>query len=195
MSTTSTESVTLTFEQEAVPHLPALYRTALRMTRNEQAAEDLVQDTLERAYRSFDRYEPGTNFHAWLFKILSYTAISTYRRQAARAQTTPLDGMEEFNLYHQTRRVGIEVSDVEASVLDRLGEGAVRDAIDALPPEFRLVIMLADVEGFAYKEIAQIVGIPIGTVMSRLHRSRRLLQAALCEQAYAAGIIKAEARV
>jgi RNA polymerase sigma-70 factor, ECF subfamily len=179
------------FEAEALPHLDALYRTARRLTRNDQAAEDLVQDTLERAYTHYDRFQPGTNMRAWLFRILSNLAISQYRRLSAAPAIESLDDGEEFSLYDQLIEGGDTGSDVEARVLDLLGEESIRSAIEALPIDFRMVVLLADVEGFAYKEIAEILGIPRGTVMSRLFRGRRLLQRSLWDQAQAAGISKA----
>ena len=182
-------SETASFESEALPHLDALYRTALRMTHNEQAAEDLVQDTLERAYSNFARYEPGTNIRAWLFRILSNLAISAYRRRASGPELSSIDEMEDFSLYSQLGAGSSGASDVERGALDNLGQEAIRRAIDELPPDFRMVVLLADVEGFSYKEIAEIVGIPKGTVMSRLFRGRRLLQRTLWDQARAAGIL------
>jgi len=179
------------FESEALPHLDALYRTARRLTRNDQAAEDLVQDALERAYTHYDRFQPGTNMRAWLFRILSNLAISQYRRRSTAPTIESLDEGEEFSLYDQLQAGSDAESDVESRVLDMLGEESIRAAIEALPMEFRMVVLLADVEGFAYKEIAEILGIPRGTVMSRLFRGRRLLQRSLWDQAQAAGISKA----
>jgi RNA polymerase sigma-70 factor, ECF subfamily len=176
------------FESEALPHLDALYRTARRLTRNDQAAEDLVQDALERAYTHYDRFQPGTNMRAWLFRILSNLAISQYRRRSTAPTIESLDEGDEFSLYDQLQASGDAESDVESRVLDMLGEESIRAAIEALPMEFRMVVLLADVEGFAYKEIAEILGIPRGTVMSRLFRGRRLLQRSLWDQAQAAGI-------
>jgi RNA polymerase sigma-70 factor, ECF subfamily len=176
------------FEEEALEHLDALYRTALRMTRNPQDAEDLVQDTLVRAYRFYDRYEPGTNFRAWLFRILTNTYINTYRRRQVRPRESSLEDTEEFFLYNQfagQRTEGID--QVEDTVLDRLGADAIQRAIDRLPPQFRTAVQLADVEGLSYAEIAEATGVAKGTVMSRLFRGRRLLQRALWEQAQMAG--------
>lgn len=171
-------------------HLDALYRTALRMTRNPQDAEDLVQDALVRAYRFYDRYEPGTNFRAWLFKILTNTYINTYRRKQVRPQESSLDDTEEFFLFNQLSRQGgaeAATDNVADSVLDQLGSGAIQVAIDRLPPQFRTTVQLADVEGLSYAEIAEATGVAKGTVMSRLFRGRRLLQRALWEQAEMAG--------
>ena len=176
------------FEDEALKHLDALYRTALRMTRNPSDAEDLVQDALVRAYRFYDRFEPGTNFRAWLFKILTNTYINSYRRKQSRPQESSLDNTEEFFLYNQlSGDEGERVTDVEDTVLDQLGADAIQRAIDQLPPQFRTTVQLSDVEGLSYAEIAEATGVAKGTVMSRLFRGRRLLQRALWDQAQAAG--------
>ena len=176
------------FEEEALKHLDALYRTALRMTRNPSDAEDLVQDALVRAYRFYDRFEPGTNFRAWLFKILTNTYINTYRRKQGRPQESSLEDTEEFFLYNQlSDEAGERVTDVEDTVLDRLGADAIQRAIDQLPPQFRTTVQLSDVEGLSYAEIAEATRVAKGTVMSRLFRGRRLLQRALWDQAQAAG--------
>ncbi len=175
------------FEEEALKHLDALYRTALRMTRNPSDAEDLVQDALVRAYRFYDRFEPGTNFRAWLFKILTNTYINSYRRKQGRPQESSLDDTEDFFLYNQLSDEVGEVPDVENTVLDRLGADAIQRAIDQLPPQFRTTVQLADVEGLSYNEIAEATGVAKGTVMSRLFRGRRQLQRALWDQAQAAG--------
>jgi RNA polymerase sigma-70 factor, ECF subfamily len=176
------------FEEEALKHLDALYRTALRMTRNPSDAEDLVQDALVRAYRFYDRFEPGTNFRAWLFKILTNTYINSYRRKQGRPQESSLDDTEDFFLYNQlSDDSGERVTDVEDTVLDRLGADAIQRAIDQLPPQFRTTVQLSDVEGLSYAEIAEATGVAKGTVMSRLFRGRRLLQRALWDQAQAAG--------
>jgi RNA polymerase sigma-70 factor (ECF subfamily) len=176
------------FEEEALKHLDALYRTALRMTRNPSDAEDLVQDALVRAYRFYDRFEPGTNFRAWLFKILTNTYINSYRRKQGRPQESSLEDTEDFFLYNQlSDGAGERVTDVEDTVLDRLGADAIQRAIDQLPPQFRTTVQLSDVEGLSYAEIAEATGVAKGTVMSRLFRGRRLLQRALWDQAQAAG--------
>ena len=175
------------FEEEALKHLDALYRTALRMTRNPSDAEDLVQDALVRGYRFYDRFEPGTNFRAWLFKILTNTYINTYRRKQGRPPESSLEDTEEFFLYNQLSNDGERVTDVEDTVLDRLGADAIQRAIDGLPPQFRTTVQLSDVEGLSYAEIAEATGVAKGTVMSRLFRGRRQLQRALWDQAQAAG--------
>lgn len=176
------------FEEEALQHLDALYRTALRMTRNPSDAEDLVQDALVRAYRFYDRFEQGTNFRAWLFKILTNTYINTYRRKQGRPQESSLDDTEEFFLYNQlSSDSGERVTDVEDTVLDQLGANSIQRAIDQLPPQFRTTVQLSDVEGLSYAEVAEATGVAKGTVMSRLFRGRRQLQRALWDQAQAAG--------
>jgi RNA polymerase sigma-70 factor (ECF subfamily) len=176
------------FEEEALKHLDALYRTALRMTRNPSDAEDLVQDALVRAYRFYDRFEQGTNFRAWLFKILTNTYINSYRRKQGRPQESSLEDTEEFFLYNQlSGNSGERVTDVEDTVLDTLGADSIQRAIDQLPPQFRTTVQLSDVEGLSYAEIAEATGVAKGTVMSRLFRGRRQLQRALWDQAQAAG--------
>jgi RNA polymerase sigma-70 factor (ECF subfamily) len=175
------------FEEEALKHLDALYRTALRMTRNPSDAEDLVQDALVRAFRFYDRFEPGTNFRAWLFKILTNTYINNYRRKQGRPQESSLEDTEDFFLYNQLSDDGERLTDVEDTVLDRLGADAIQRAIDQLPPQFRTTVQLSDVEGLSYAEVAEATGVAKGTVMSRLFRGRRLLQRALWDQAQAAG--------
>ncbi|MFN0071439.1 MAG: sigma-70 family RNA polymerase sigma factor [Chloroflexota bacterium] len=190
MSLDSVDVSSEQFEREALPHVDALLRTALRMTRNQQSAEDLVQETLIRAYSNFHRYEPGTNIRAWMFKIMTYLSISQYRRQMSAPRTESLDEPTPGGMFRQARDTGMSADDVESRVLGQLGEEQIQDAIDHLGPEIRMVVMLADVEGFAYKEIAEIMGIPVGTVMSRLHRGRRLLQHALWHHAVAAGYVR-----
>src|ERR671930_814349 len=141
MTTTEAANNRDRFEQEALQHLDALYRTALRMTRNPSDAEDLVQDALVRAYRFYDRFEPGTNFRAWLFKILTNPYINSYRRKQNRPQESSLDDAEDFFLYNQlSRDTGDRVTDVEDTVLDRLGAAAIQAAIDQLPPPFRTTV-------------------------------------------------------
>src|SRR5438067_2403490 len=189
----ATQDRTELFEQEALKHLDALYRTALRMTRNPQDAEDLVQETYLRAYRFLDQFQPGTNMRAWLFKILTNNYINSYRKAAAEPKNTSLDDTEDFSLYHQMAREiqsGGLGEDVEAKVLDRFAEQDIREAIENLPEAFRMTVLLADVEGFSYKDIAEITDVSKGTVMSRLFRGRRLLQKALWERARAAGFAR-----
>lgn len=177
------------FTAEVAPHMHMLYRTALHMTHQEQAAEDLLQDTLERAFLNFARYEPGTNIRAWLLRIMSNVRISGFRRVARRPQTSSLDDLEAFSVYGAARADGIATADVESVVLNRIGEEAILHAIDRLPEDFRMVVVLADVEGFSYKEMAAILEVPIGTVTSRLFRGRQQLQRSLWEHARESGIL------
>ena len=171
------------FEAQAMEHLAALYSSAMRMTHNPADAEDLVQETYLKAYRGFKGFEQGTNLKAWLFRILTNTYINMYRAKQRRPEQQELGEVEDLYLYR--RLGGLEAAELGRStedvVLDQLTEGEVHDAVDALPENFRMPVLLADVEGFAYKEIAEILDIPIGTVMSRLHRGRKALQKSLYE--------------
>jgi len=182
------------FETEALSFLDALYRTALRMTRSEAEAEDLVQETYIRAFRFRHQFTPGTNLKAWLFRILTNTFINQYRRKAARPDTTELDDVEESMLYRHMRDVspGSASPDPEAELIDKTLSSEVKDALEALPEKFRTTLLL-DVEGFSYKEIAEVLDIPIGTVMSRLHRGRKFLQKRLYDLARDRGIVAARA--
>lgn len=178
-------------EQAAIEHIDALYRTALRMTRNPSDAEDLVQEAYLRAFRSLHQFTEGTNLRAWLFRILTNTYINDYRRRQRRPTSASLDNIEEFYLYDHLvdSRVQPGSERPEDIVLQRLTVDDVNAAIDELPDDFRQVVLLADVEGFSYREIAEIAGIPVGTVMSRLFRARRRLQRSLYEFAVESGII------
>jgi RNA polymerase sigma-70 factor, ECF subfamily len=182
------------FETEALSFLDALYRTALRMTRSEAEAEDLVQETYIRAFRFQQQFTPGTNLKAWLFRILTNTFINQYRRKAARPETTELDDVEESILYRHMRDVspGSASPDPAAELIDNTLSSEVKDALEALPEKFRTTLLL-DVEGFSYKEIAEMLDIPIGTVMSRLHRGRKFLQKRLYDVARERGIVAARA--
>ena len=183
------------FTDEVSPHLHVLHRTALRLMHDEQAAEDLLQDTLERAFVNFRRYEPGTNIRAWLLRIMNNVRISGYRRASSRPQAGSLETVEEFSLYRAVRVEGFAPEDVESLVLNSIGEEAILRAIDELSEDFRMVVMLADVEGFSYKEMAAILEVPIGTVTSRLYRGRKQLQRALWDQAVDAGVLNARREV
>ena len=179
-----------TFADQAMEHMPSLYSAALRMTRSPADAEDLVQETYLRAYRGFGGFEQGTNLKAWLYRILTNTYINKYRAQKRRPDETELDDVEDFYLYR--RMGGLEEArasrSAEDELMDLLPEAEVKSAVEALPDHFRLPVLLADVEGFSYKEIADILDIPIGTVMSRLHRGRKALQATLYEFASRRGL-------
>jgi RNA polymerase sigma-70 factor (ECF subfamily) len=164
------------FEREAMPYLDSLYNTAYRLARNAQDAEDLVQETYLRAYRSFDRFTPGTNLKAWLFRILKNAFINEYRKRRAAPREEDFAGIEEsFESRVDTDRATPIPNPEEEALARSLDEG-VQGALDALPPDYRIAIVLADLEGFSYKEIAEILEIPIGTVMSRLYRGRKLLE-------------------
>jgi RNA polymerase sigma-70 factor (ECF subfamily) len=180
-----------TFTAQAMEYMPSLYSAALRMTRNAADAEDLVQETYLRAYRGFESFEQGTNLKAWLYRILTNTFINRYRAAQRRPDETDLDEVEDFYLYR--RLGGLEGArasrSAEDELLDVLTESEVREAVESLPEQFRLAVLLADVEGFSYKEIAEILDIPMGTVMSRLHRGRRALQKRLYEFAAARGLV------
>ena len=182
------------FETEALSFIDALYRTGLRMTRSEAEAEDLVQETYIKAFRHRDQFTPGTNLKAWLFRILTNTFINLYRRKAARPETTELDDVDESILYRHMRDVspGSSSPDPEAELINSTLSSEVKEALEALPEKFRTTVLL-DVEGFSYKEIAQMLDIPIGTVMSRLHRGRKYLQKQLYDVARDRGIVAARA--
>ena len=175
-------------EAEALTYLDPLYRTALRLSRNPQDAEDLVQETYLNAFRALDRFEEGTNLRAWLFRILNNAFISQYRRRKRRPSDS-LDEFSDFYLYDHLVEGGVAPApeNPEQEVLSRIGDEAVLRALEELPVEFRQVELLADVEGFSYREIAEVLGIPIGTVMSRLYRARRRLQRLLWREAEQAG--------
>jgi RNA polymerase sigma-70 factor (ECF subfamily) len=179
------------FEKEALSYLDSLYRTALRMTRSEAEAEDLVQETYIRAFRFREQFTPGTNLKAWLFRILTNAFITSYRRRAAQPEFTELDEIEESALYRRMRDTRPEEGDPESALLDRLVDTEVKSALEELPEKFRTVVLL-DVEGFSYKEIADMLEIPIGTVMSRLHRGRKALQRRLYDLARERGIAGAK---
>src|ERR1700752_3302192 len=169
------------FAELAMPFMSALYSAALRMTRNPADAEDLVQETYLRAYRGFGGFQEGTNLKAWLYKILTNTFINSYRAKKRRPDETDLDDVEDLYLY---RRLGglegaVAGRSAEDELLDIYTDDEVKAAIESLPEQFRMAVLLADVEGFSYKEIADILDVPIGTVMSRLHRGRRALQKTL----------------
>ncbi len=176
------------FEREALPLLPNLYSAALRMTRNPADAEDLVQETYLRAFRGFGGFEEGTNLRAWMYRILTNTFINAYRKRQPEPVTVTDEDVEDWYLYDKLGEAGVEAS-AESAVLERLPDEDVQRALEALPDGFRLAVLLADVEGFSYKEIAEIMGIPIGTVMSRLHRGRKALEKALWETVRERGLV------
>ncbi len=179
------------FADEAMPYMSALYSAALRMTRNPSDAEDLVQETYLRAYRGFGGFREGTNLKAWLYKILTNTFINQYRARKRRPAESDLDESEDWALYQ--RIGGLEAVEAnltpEMEVLDVLPDEEVKAALESLPEQFRLAVILCDVEEFSYKEIAEILDVPIGTVMSRIHRGRKLLQKRLWTYAAEHGLL------
>src|SRR6476619_233045 len=179
------------FERDVLPLLPSLYGAAIRMTRDRTDAEDLVQETYLRAFRGFAGFQEGTNLKAWLYRILTNSYINTYRKKQREPQI--VDGPEDVDEWYLYDRLGgrsVEDS-AETAVLDTIPDQAVKDAVESLPERFRLPVLLADVEGFSYKEIAEIMDTPIGTVMSRLHRGRKALEKALWETAKERGFVDA----
>src|SRR5918912_2078099 len=179
------------FSELAMEHMGSLYTAALRMTRNPSDAEDLVQETYLKAYRAFESFQEGTNLKAWLYRILTNTFINSYRAKKRRPEESDIDDVE--NLYLYRRLGGLEGASAgrsaEEEVLDHFTESEIKEALESLPEQFRLAVLLGDVEGFSYKEIAEILEIPIGTVMSRLHRGRRALQKRLYEFGRQRGLV------
>ncbi|MEY3331162.1 MAG: hypothetical protein RL202_428 [Actinomycetota bacterium] len=177
------------FERDALPYLDALYGAALRMTKNPESAEDLVQETFAKAFTSFHQFTEGTNLRAWLYRILTTTFINIYRKE----QRQPLisDGeIEEWQIAEAATHTSDQGKSAEVEALEQLPDSDIKIALQELPEEFRLAVYFADVEGFSYKEVAEILGIPPGTVMSRLHRGRKLLRESLADYARERGFIK-----
>ena len=174
------------FEREALVHLDALYRVALRLTGNPSDADDLVQETMLKAYRAWHQYQPGTNAKGWLLTILRHAFINEYRRRTRHPETVDLDAIEPFAVLDDER----QDDDPQGQFFDQIVDDEVLRAIDALPEQFREAVVLSDVEGMSYEEVANILGVPIGTVKSRLFRGRKLLQAKLYEYAVSMGYIK-----
>jgi RNA polymerase sigma-70 factor (ECF subfamily) len=177
-----------TFETDAMQYAPQLYSAALRMTRNPADAEDVVQETYLKAYRAYATFEAGTNLKAWLYRILTNTYINKYRKQQRRPSEVELGELQDLYLYKRLGEQSGATQSAEQDVLDDFVDSDVKQALESLPEHFRMPVLFADVEGFSYKEIAEILDIPIGTVMSRLHRGRKALQKKLWNVAEERGL-------
>jgi RNA polymerase sigma-70 factor (ECF subfamily) len=178
------------FEAEALPHMDVLYNFALRTTGNENDAKDLLQETYLKAYRFWDKYEKGTNIRAWLFRIMKNSYINRYRKEMKEPDKVDYDEIENF--YNTIRAESTDPNDLQQKLFGNLLGDEVTQALESLPDDFRTVVILCDIEGLTYEEIAEFVECPIGTVRSRLHRGRKLLQAKLYEYARKQGVIKSD---
>ncbi len=176
------------FEEQALPYLDQLYAAGLRMTRNPADAQDLVQETFVKAYSAFGQFQQGTNLKAWLYRILTNTFINTYRKKQRDPYSGTIDELEDWQLGGAESATSTSTRSAEAEAIDHLPDTAVKDALQSIPEDFRLAVYLADVEGFSYQEIADIMKTPVGTVMSRLHRGRRLLRDKLTDYAKERGV-------
>ena len=182
------------FERDALPFLDQLYAAAMRMTRNPADAEDLVQETFVKAFAAFHQFQEGTNLKAWLYRILTNTFINSYRKRQRQPQQSTAENIEDWQLAAAESHTSSGLRSAEMEALDHLPDSDVKDALQRLPEDFRLAVYLADVEGFSYKEIADIMGTPIGTVMSRLHRGRRGLERLLTDYARERGLVRISSR-
>jgi RNA polymerase sigma-70 factor (ECF subfamily) len=180
------------FQNEALPHMDFLYNYALRMTYNSTDAEDLVQETFLKAFRFWDSYEKGTNIRAWLFRIMKNAYINRYRKEKKEPETVEYDEVENF--YNSVRETASESSDLQETLYNNLLEDDVATAIAELPEDFRTVVILCDIEGLTYEEVAEFVDCPIGTVRSRLHRGRKLLRAKLLDYARKRGYVEEKSK-
>ena len=180
------------FEREALQYVDQLYSAAMRMTRNPQDAEDLVQEAYTKAYSAFHQYKPGTNLKAWLYRILTNTYINIYRKKQRQPKQANTEQVEDWQMAQAAEHTSSGLRSAETEALDHLPDSDVKEALQQIPEEFRLAVYFSDVEGFAYKEIAEILNIPIGTVMSRLHRGRKLLRGLLADYARERGFRRRE---
>jgi RNA polymerase sigma-70 factor (ECF subfamily) len=183
----TTKSLHKEFEQEAIPHMDILYNYALRMTGNVDNAHDLLQETFLKAYRFWDKYEKGTNVRAWLFRIMKNTYINLYRKAVKEPDTVDYNDIQNF--YNIIRENSADGNDLQEKLFGHLLDDDVTKALESLPEEFRTVVILCDIEGLTYEEIAEFVECPVGTVRSRLHRGRKLLYAKLYEYAKKKGFL------
>ena len=180
------------FEEQAMPYIDQLYAAAMRMTRNPSDAQDLVQETFVKSFAAFKQFEQGTNLKAWLYRILTNTFINTYRKKQREPYQGTIDDLEDWQLGGAESTTAMASRSAEAEAIDHLPDSAVKDALQSIPEDFRLAVYFADVEGFSYQEIAEIMKTPIGTVMSRLHRGRRLLRDLLAGYALERGMGSAQ---
>jgi RNA polymerase sigma-70 factor (ECF subfamily) len=171
------------FEEQAIPFMDQLYAAAMRMTRNPADAADLVQETFVKAFAAFGQFQQGTNLKAWLYRILTNTFINSYRKNQRNPYQGTIDELEDWQLGGAESATATTTRSAEAEAIDHLPDSAVKDALQSIPEDFRLAVYFADVEGFSYQEIADIMKTPVGTVMSRLHRGRRMLRVLLAEYA------------
>ena len=180
------------FEREALPHMNLLYNYSLRMTGNTADADDLVQETYLKAFRFWDKYEKGTNIRAWLFRIMKNSYINRYRKESKEPDTVDYDEVKNF--YNSIRDDSVEPNDLEERIFGNLLPDELTKALESLPVDFRTVVILCDIEGLSYEEIAEFVEIPIGTVRSRLHRGRKMLRGKLFEYARKRGYVSKDQR-
>lgn len=185
------QALRVRFERDAIPLLDQLYAGALRMTRNPADAEDLVQETFAKAFRSFAQFQEGTNLKAWLYRIMTNTYINLYRKTQRGPIVSPTEEIEDWQVHQGSTQLNQELESAETQALALLPNPVITEAFANLPEDFRNAVYLADVEGFSYKEIADISGVPVGTVMSRLHRGRKALRTSLADYAREHGFIKA----